>query len=101
MTHSEHSSDLRNNDVYEVATGVRTTGNEDGGIVLDIDQGQMFRLNPVGAQILELLSKGLEDADIAHEITRQYGIEEIVVLADVREFLSSLERLRLIHLRWK
>jgi hypothetical protein len=83
--------------VYEVSTGVRSTRNEDGGIVLDIDQGQMFRLNPVGALILELLGKGRPETEIAKQIARQYGISEETAVADVREFLTSLQEHKLVR----
>jgi hypothetical protein len=83
--------------VYEVSTGVRSTRNEDGGIVLDIDHGQMFRLNPVGALILESLAKGSGETEIAKEIARQYCISEETAAADVREFLESLEEHKLVH----
>jgi Coenzyme PQQ synthesis protein D (PqqD) len=83
--------------LYEVSAGVRSTRNEDGGIVLDIDHGQMFRLNPVGALILQLLGNGCAEAEIAQEIARQYNTNEEIVLADVREFLQSLEEHKLVR----
>lgn len=84
--------------MYDISDGVRSTRNEDGGIVLDIDHGQMFRLNPVGALILESLGKGCVEAEIAQEIACQYNISEETASADVREFLSSLEEHRLIRM---
>ena len=48
--------------MYEVSTGVRSTRNEDGGIVLDIEQGQMFLLNPVATLILELVGEERPEA---------------------------------------
>src|SRR5713101_1113400 len=87
----------RTHAVYEVSTGVRSTRNEDGGIVLDINHGQMFRLNPVGALILESLAKGSGETEIAKEIARQYSIGEETAAADVREFLESLEEHKLVH----
>ena len=83
--------------MYEVSTGVRSTRNEDGGIVLDIDHGQMFRLNPVGALILELLGKGCPETEIAKEIAHQYGISEEIAVVDVREFLTSLQEHKLVR----
>lgn len=83
--------------MYEVSAGVRSTRNEDGGIVLDIDHGQMFRLNPVGALILESLGKGSAEMEIAKEISRQYGISEETARSDVREFLKSLEEHKLVR----
>jgi Coenzyme PQQ synthesis protein D (PqqD) len=83
--------------MYEVSPGVRRTHNEDGGIVLDITHGQMFRLNPVGALILELLGTGCAEADIARQIASRYGVDEKIAIADVHEFLESLEGHRLVH----
>jgi hypothetical protein len=87
--------------MYQVSAGVRSCRNEDGGIVLDIAQGQMFRLNPVGAQILEFLSNGLVEADIAREIARKYAINEERALKDVREFLKCLEDQQLVQVATK
>lgn len=87
----------RTHALYAVSAGVRSTRNEDGGIVLDIDQGQMFRVNPVGALILESLGKGCAETEIAKEISRQYSISEETAGADVREFLKSLEEHKLVR----
>ena len=81
-----------------VSAGVRSTRNEDGGIVLDIEHGEMFRLNPVGALILESLGKGCTETEIAQEISRQYSISEKTVVADVRDFVKSLEEHKLIQI---
>lgn len=85
--------------MHEISAGVRTTRNEDGGIVLDIDHGQMFRLNPVGALILESLGKGCAEAEIAQEIARHYNIREETASVDIREFLQSLEKHKLVRAR--
>src|SRR6266853_977463 len=89
----------RNNALYALSAGVRSTRNEDGGIVLDIDHGQMFRLNPVGALILESLGKGCAETEIAQEIARQYNISEETASADIGEFLQSLEEHKLVRMR--
>jgi hypothetical protein len=47
---------------------VRSTHSQDGAIVLDIRQGQMFNLNFVGSRILELLKNGTAQPDIVDEI---------------------------------
>jgi len=83
--------------VYQLSPAVRSTRNEDGGVVLDISRGQMFRLNPVGALILESLAHGCAEAEIIQEITRQYNIGEEAAATDVREFLKSLEEHQLVN----
>ena len=83
--------------MYTVSDGLRTTRNQDGGIVLDVDHGQMFRLNPVGALILELLEQGHSETEIAQKIARQYNIREEEAATDVREFLQSLAEYKLVR----
>jgi hypothetical protein len=85
--------------LYEISNGVRSTRNEDGGIVLDIDHGQMFRLNPVAALILESLGKGCAEPEIAQEIARHYSISAETASTDIREFLQVLEGHNLVRAR--
>jgi uncharacterized protein Smg (DUF494 family) len=56
----------------------------------------MFRLNPVGALILESLAKGSAETEIAKDVARLYSISEETAVADVREFLESLEQHKLV-----
>ena len=87
----------RTHTLYAVSAGVRSTRNEDGGIVLDIHHGQMFRLNPVGALILDSIGKGCTETEIAKEISRQCNVSEETALADVREFIKSLAEHKLVR----
>ena len=83
--------------MYTISAGVRSTRNEDGGTVLDIDRGQMFRLNPLGALILESLGRGCAEIEIAREISRQYRVGEATAAADLRGFIESLEEHKLVR----
>ena len=82
--------------MYRVRETVRATHNPDGGVVLDIDSGKMFRLNPVGALILELVADGRSERETANSVAQQYNIGEETALADVCDFLRSLEKLQLV-----
>jgi deoxyribose-phosphate aldolase len=64
--------------------------------VLDIHQGQMFNLNPVGSRILELLESGATEADIVQTISREFSVSRDTVEIDVREFIGSLKEHKLI-----
>ena len=70
---------------------IRSTHDQDGAVLLDIRQGQMFRLNPVGSRILELLKLGYLESRIADEISREFGADRETVKSDLREFLVHLE----------
>jgi hypothetical protein len=74
-----------------LADSIRRVSSTDGGVVLDLRRGTMFRLNPLGSQILDLLEKGESLPDIANRIGAEFGIAPEVVRADIQDFLDALE----------
>jgi hypothetical protein len=85
--------------MYRVSGGVRSTHGQDGAIVLDVQQGQMFNLNCVGSRILELLESGSAEPDIVNVISRVFNVSPQVVENDVREFIESLRKHKLVSER--
>jgi hypothetical protein len=82
--------------MYRISDGVRSTHGQDGAIVLDVQQGQMFNLNLVGSRILELLEKGSAEPDIVNVISREFNASREDVESDVREFIESLQKHKLV-----
>ena len=80
-----------------VAKTVRATHGQDGAVVLDIRQGQMFNLNPVGSRILELMKEGSNDKRITDEISREFDVAREIAECDVREFLQDLQNNHLVE----
>ena len=78
--------------MFRISDAVRTTGTEDGEILLDIRHGQVFGLNIVASQIIELLQRGCDEAQIADEISRAYKTSVEIVRADVHEFIEVLHK---------
>ena len=85
--------------MYRVSDGVRSTHGQDGAIVLDVQQGQLFNLNRVGSRILELLESGSAESDIVNVISRDFNSSREVVENDVREFIESLRKHKLVSER--
>src|ERR1035437_1167311 len=83
--------------MYSVSDTVRSTHNQDGAIVLDVRQGQMFNLNFVGSRILELLKSGSTESEIVDEIGREFGVSRDLAGNDVREFLQALKKCHLVE----
>src|SRR5580658_170707 len=83
--------------MYRVSDTVRSTHNQDGAIVLDVRQGQMFNLNFVGSRILELLKSGSPESVIVDEIGREFGVGRELAENDVREFLRNLKKYQLVE----
>jgi hypothetical protein len=83
--------------MYRVSEGVRSTHGQDGAIVLDIRQGQMFNLNFVGSRILQFLKGGSTPPEIVDEIVREFDIGRDRAETDVNEFLQTMKTNRLIE----
>ncbi len=80
-----------------LAEGFRSALTKDGGVILDVQNGQMLRVNRIGAQILEALKQETSPHEIADEIARTYGISGDRAKADLREFLDSLRERHLLQ----
>ena len=85
--------------MYRVSEGVRSTHGQDGAIVLDIRQGQMFNLNFVGSRILELLETGEPEPAIVQKISQEFKVDCGTAERDLREFLETLRQHRLLEER--
>lgn len=75
---------------------LRTVDSPDGGVVLDVKNGNMFRLNSVGMRILSLLKAGAPASGIVDEISREYGVDPQIARTDFENFLSALQECGLI-----
>lgn len=92
MDHSaESSSELA------VAPGVREVCSEDGAVLLDVEQGVCFSLNPVGLKIWELLKKGCSVAQIADALAQEFPVPRCQLLSDASEFIEALKAKHLIR----
>jgi Coenzyme PQQ synthesis protein D (PqqD) len=83
--------------MYKVSDSVRSTHGQDGAVVLDVQQGQMFSLNVVGSRILELVKAGSAEPEIVTSISREFNASREIVENDVREFIESLKNHKLIN----
>jgi len=83
--------------MYKLSDKVRSTHSQDGAILLDVQQGQMFNINFVGSRILELLKSGSTQSGIVDEISQEFGVSRDLAENDVREFLQTLKKCHLVE----
>jgi len=83
--------------MHRISDSIRSTHGQDGAIVLDIRQGQMFNLNVVGSRILKLLESGATEPAVVDEIRQKFEVSRDVAANDVREFIESLRRHHLLQ----
>ena len=74
-----------------IAPGVREVASEDGAVLLDVEQGVCFSLNPVGLKIWELLKKGCSLDQIADALGQEFPVSRPQLLSDATEFVAALE----------
>ena len=85
--------------MLKVCEEVRARHTEDGGILLDVRQGHMFRLNPVGSLILSWLEAGFEESRISEELSQKFSIDRAIAETAVLEFLELLRKQDLLEVR--
>ena len=78
--------------MFLISLSTRLTKSVDGGILLDVQQGAMFSLNPVGTRIIELLTEPQDSLSLTARISLEFGIPEETIRSDVEEFLATLAK---------
>jgi len=85
--------------MFSIPPSVRLTKSQDGGVLLDIEQGEIFSLNPVGTRIIELLQTEQTRSSLVRLVSCEFCAPEEIVAADVDEFLSILRQQHLLSER--
>ena len=83
--------------MLKISESVRSSHGQDGAILLDVQQGQIFNVNLVGSRILELLAAGTSEPDVADAISKEFGVNRDTATKDMREFLLALQERGLLE----
>ena len=84
---------------WKVSAGVRKTSSADGAVLLDIDAGMCYSLNPVGTKVWEAVESGQGHAtceDVLNAIAQEFTIPRDQLAADIDNYLRELHQKRLI-----
>ncbi len=83
-----------------VSPDVRSTYSEDGAVLLDIQKGLCYSLNPVAARVWNTVEASLSGVDLrglVDVMETHYTISRERLERDVDEYLSKLEHAGLVH----
>jgi hypothetical protein len=83
--------------MFKVSGAIRHTSTEDGAVLLDIDRGRILALNRVGSRVFEMLRGGLDQNQIAGEISKDFGVDANQVRNDVLDFIRTLEEYNILQ----
>lgn len=64
--------------------------NDEGSVLLDLQAGRYYSLNPVGACIWQCLQQGLTSSEIEVTLERKYKVDSGRARDDVDRFISTL-----------
>jgi Coenzyme PQQ synthesis protein D (PqqD) len=91
------SAQIKTHTMLTISKSVRLTKSADGGVLLDVERGEIFNLNPVGARIVEILREGQDERSLAGTLSREFSVPEETVKPDIAEFLCTLRKKCLIE----
>ena len=66
-------------------------------MVLDIQRGQILRLNVTGSMIFERLQQGQTESQIIDGISQEFRVSHDIAQTDVGEFLKAMEQAGLVR----
>jgi hypothetical protein len=85
---------------FKVASNIRSTINNDGGVLLNVDSGFVYSLNPVGAKIwssLQESERGLSFDELLESLKSQYHASPQQLQSDLDVFLIAMETKGLVQ----
>ncbi len=80
-----------------ISRSARLSKSSDGGILLDVERGLVFSLNPVGIRIVELLQDGNDAMRLANTISQEFRISQEIAGKDIADFLTALQEQHLLN----
>ncbi len=65
-------------------------------VIMDVDKGKYFSLNPVASRIWDLLEKPLSLNDLCNKLMEEYDVDFSTCQKEVRELIEELTKLDLV-----
>ena len=72
---------------------------DDTIVMMDVDEGQYYELDPVGARIWALLETGRAAADLCDALTAEFDVDPDTCRRDTLEFLQTAGSLRIVQVQ--
>jgi hypothetical protein len=91
LTHDE-AIDRLEEAMFKISDAIRSTSTQDGAVLLDIHQGRILGLNKMGSRVFKMLQGGLDQDQIASEISKDCGADVDYVRTDVLDFIKTLQQ---------
>ncbi len=84
---------------FDIPTHVMTREVEGELVLLDLESGIYFALDPVGARIWALVAGGVSLAAVRDTMLEEFNVEAETLERDIRALIGKLEERKLIETR--
>jgi len=88
------------NSVWNASASVRSTYTQDGGVLLDVEKGMCYSLNPVASKLWNYLEEnqgGVTFNDLVKEIRSNFEVSDGELETDIAAHLEKLEKMGLVR----
>jgi hypothetical protein len=96
MSEDQTDKNVAQDDRFIRNSGTITGRLHDEIVMMDIDQGKYFSLNPVATSIWDLLEKPLNISELCARLEEEYDVDPEECKRDVSEHLKEMSRLGLV-----
>ena len=72
---------------------------DDAIVMMDVEEGSYYELDPVGTRIWVLLERGPRVAELCETLQREYDVDARTCRDDVRAFLEEMSGLGIVRMR--
>jgi Coenzyme PQQ synthesis protein D (PqqD) len=76
--------------MFKISGTIRSASTPDGAVLLDVQQGRILSLNSMGSRIFQMLRGGLDENQIAGEISKDFGVDADYARTDILDFIRTL-----------
>ena len=68
-------------------------------VMMDVDEGQYYELDQIGARIWTLLETGRSAADLCDALSAEFDVDPDTCRRDTLEFLQTACTMRIVHIQ--
>ena len=72
---------------------------DDTIVMMDVDEGKYYELDPIGVRIWTLLETSRTAADICDALAAQFDVDLDTCRRDTLEFLQTASSMRIVHVQ--
>ena len=75
---------------FKIAQNVMVREVKDGAVLLDVEKGIYFGLDPIGLQVWHLISEGNSLGSVCNQLLAEYDVSQSTLTTDIHNLMKDL-----------